>query len=143
MQTGLKLCTLVVLQPHFEYRSVVPPQKPSNDCIEQPRNDDHAPLCLSKHIGRCNIAYESRRRIFHTLGQVDWDQYSTPKDGEDYENISAHLQDSEEDHRIQTNQGYQILFFRSKDRSDPGEHALSHRRRRMFLICDLELWCVN
>ena len=139
MQTSFVLGAVVILSSKPEHCPIVPPQVSSQNDVEEPGTDSHPPIGRSKRIDWRDLAHGVRGGKLLTLGQIDWYQDPTSQCSYCQKYVPTHPQDPQKNRRVESDQVDQITLFRFEDRPNPCQHPLSHWRRRMFLICNLQL----
>lgn len=96
------------------------PEEVANDNVEDVGNHDIGPKGRQTvHVLWCQC-YEDTRTlptfaISVASDKIYWDQNSTTYDGQDYEYVSAHVCEAQENCGVQANSIYQLLLFRRYD----------------------------
>lgn len=146
MQTALIIRTLEILPPQRQDSPIIPPQKKRNNDIKRPSTNNLAPDGVRMDIQRRH-GRKGRKLIRGIITpaqrQIDRNHNQTPDNAQEDENIPTHLGKSQENRRVEADTVDQLGLSGSQDRFDPCENALSHRRRRVFVVGMFDFWGVD
>ena len=145
MQTALIIRTLEIISSKTNNSFVIPPQKEDNNDIKCPRASHLTPYGHGIHIHRRHDSKGRKALCDGTLAlcEIDRNHYRAADNAHKYENIPAHLGESQEDGGIKTNALGQLGFFGAQDRLEPGKNPSANWRWGMLVVCMLGFRRVN